>query len=132
MAQIYVARGVELGLARQVAMQLMQKDALKAHARDELGISDHLEARPIQAALTSALTFATGAALPLLAVAVLPRDWLLAGDCLVTLILLAVLGMAGARSGGAAMLKPTLRVTFWGAVALGVTAGIGHFFGATT
>lgn len=129
LTEIYTARGVKADLARQVAVQLMKADALKAHARDELGISDHLEARPVQAALTSAATFATGAALPLLAVAVAPRAWILTAVFIVTMVSLAGLGLASARSGGAGGLRATLRVTLWGAAALLVTAGIGRLFG---
>jgi len=129
LAQIYVSRGVDSGLARQVAEQLMSKDALHSHARDELGISATTTARPVQAALTSALTFAIGAAAPLILVLVSPVPWLLATVSVGSLIFLAFLGMVGARAGGADLLKPTIRVTFWGALAMGITTGIGALFG---
>jgi vacuolar iron transporter family protein len=129
LANIYAARGVEAALARQVAQQLMAKDALGAHARDELGISEAMTARPIQAALTSAATFASGAALPLASVLVAP-DAQLAGFVSATaLLFLAALGIVGARSGGADIWRAALRVTFWGAMALAVTALIGRLFG---
>lgn len=130
LTQIYIERGLDSDLARQVATQLMQKNALKAHARDELGLSDHLEARPVQAAITSALTFAMGAVVPLLAVLLAPRALILATVSIVALVLLASLGMLGAGIGGASRLKAAVRVTFWGALALATTAGIGHLFGA--
>lgn len=130
LTQIYVARGLDEPLARQVAVQMMQHDALKAHARDELGLSDHLEAKPVQAAVTSALTFACGAIVPLLSVAVMPRDWTVAGVALCALALLAVLGLLGASGGGANPVRAAIRVTFWGAIALAVTAGIGRLAGA--
>lgn len=126
---IYQARGVDAATARAVALQLMAKDALGAHARDELGMSEVTTARPIQAALTSAATFSVGAALPLLAA------WLLSGSLLVpsvsvaSLVFLAALGMLGARTGGASIRKGALRVTFWGAIAMLVTAGVGALFG---
>lgn len=129
LAGIYVGRGLTPDLASQVATQLMAKDALGAHARDELGISEITAARPIQAALTSAATFAVGAAAPLLMVAVTPNDWTVAAVSASSLLFLAVLGALGAQAGGAAMLKPVARVVFWGAVALAVTAGIGRVFG---
>jgi VIT1/CCC1 family predicted Fe2+/Mn2+ transporter len=129
LAQIYVARGVEVGLACQVAQQLMAQDALSAHAHDELGISDTSTARPVQAALTSAGTFFVGAAAPLVFVAVSPPHLLLPVVSLGSLMFLALLGMIGAKIGGADILKPTLRVTFWGALAMAVTAGIGALFG---
>ena len=112
LAQIYVARGVEAGLARQVAGQLMTKDALSAHARDELGISEITAARPVQAALASAATFSIGAAAPLGLVLVSPANWLLSVVSIGSLGFLAALGMIGARAGGADILKPTIRVTF--------------------
>jgi VIT1/CCC1 family predicted Fe2+/Mn2+ transporter len=129
LAQIYVARGVETGLAHQVADQLMAKDALGAHAHDELGISDITTARPIQAALTSAATFSVGAALPLALTAVSPSRWLLVSVAMGSLLFLASLGIVGAKVGGAEILKPTIRVTFWGALAMAVTTGIGALFG---
>ena len=129
LAQIYMGRGVEPALARQVAIQLMAKDALGAHARDELGISEVVAARPIQAALTSAATFASGAALPLIAAILAPHAILAPTVFAVSLILLAALGALGAKVGGAEILRPTLRVAFWGALAMAVTAGIGALIG---
>ncbi|MES2034839.1 MAG: VIT family protein [Pseudomonadota bacterium] len=128
---IYVARGLEEPLARQVAGQLMAKDALGAHARDELGISEITTARPIQAALTSAATFAAGAAAPLLVLAVSPMDILPVTVSVSSLLFLAVLGAVGARAGGASLWRATARVTFWGALAMAITAGVGTLFGAT-
>lgn len=129
LANIYANRGVEPGLARQVAQQLMAKDALGAHARDELGISEVTTARPIQAALTSAATFASGAALPLLAAMIAPESGLVATVSIGALVFLAVLGVVGARSGGANVWRAALRVTFWGAIALAATALVGRLFG---
>ena len=129
LTQIYIVRGVEPVLARQVAEQLTAKDAFAAHARDELGLSAHMVARPVQAALTSAATFSVGAALPVL-IAVLSTSarlpWMVSGG---SLIALAILGAVGAQTGGAGVLKPMLRVTFWGAVAVGATAAIGRLVG---
>ena len=129
LTRIYVDRGVETDLARQVADQLMAKDALSAHARDELGISEVTAARPIQAALTSAATFAVGAALPLAMVVLLPGRLLVTGVSIASLIFLALLGAIGARAGGADVVRATVRVTFWGALAMALTAGIGSIFG---
>lgn len=129
LAQIYVSRGVEAGLARQVASQLMGRDALGAHARDELGISEITTARPVQAALASAATFSVGAAAPLILVLVSPANLLLPIVSIGSLVFLALLGTIGARAGGAGILKPTIRVTFWGAFAMGLTAAIGAVFG---
>lgn len=129
LAQIFVARGVEPGLARQVAEQLMAKDALAVHAREELGISALTTARPVQAALASAATFSVGAAAPLLLVLVAPAEWLVPVVSAGSLVFLAVLGVLGARTGGAGIVRPTLRVTFWGAFAMALTAGIGALFG---
>lgn len=129
LAQIYVKRGLKLELAYQVADQLMAKDALGAHARDELGISEVTTARPIQAALTSAATFATGAAMPLLMVLVSPRSMLVFTVSIASLAFLALLGAIGARAGGANLWKATFRVTFWGALAMALTAGIGALVG---
>ena len=129
LAQLYVARGVEVGLAREVAKQLMAKDALAAHARDELGISSISTARPVQAALASAATFSVGAAAPLVLVLVSPSSVLIPIVAVGSLLFLAILGAVGARAGGAGLLKPTIRVTFWGAFAMGLTAGIGAVFG---
>jgi VIT1/CCC1 family predicted Fe2+/Mn2+ transporter len=129
LAQIYVARGVELGLAREVAQQLMAKDALGAHARDELGMSEITAARPIQAALTSAATFSVGAAAPLALVVLSPSSLLIPIVAAGSLLFLAILGYLGAKTGGAAILTPIVRVTFWGALAMAVTAGIGAIVG---
>ena len=129
LAQIYVKRGLEPALARKVAQQLMAKDALAAHARDELGISEITAARPVQAALTSALTFSVGAALPLLMVIVSPIGAIIPIVSAASLGFLALLGAIGARAGGANVLRATARVTFWGALAMAVTAGIGKLFG---
>jgi len=129
LAQIYVARGVDAALAHQVAQQLMAKDALSAHARDELGISEISTARPVQAALASAATFAVGAAAPLGLVLVSPAKWLLPVVAAGSLVFLALLGVMGARTGGAHVLRPTIRVTFWGALAMALTAGIGAIVG---
>ncbi len=129
LAQIYVKRGVEPDLAFKVADQLMAKDALGAHARDELGISAVMTARPIQAALTSAATFSVGAALPLVAALTAPSQWLIPAVALGSLVFLALLGALGAKTGGAPIWKATLRVSFWGAFAMGVTALIGAAIG---
>lgn len=130
LAGIYEARGLEPALASEVAAQLMAHDALGAHARDELGISEFTTARPIQAALTSALTFSTGACLPLLVVVVAPAPALVPVVAGAALLGLGVLGALGAKAGGADMLKAVVRVVFWGALAMAVTAGIGRLFGA--
>ncbi|BAV46824.1 nodulin-related integral membrane protein [Mesorhizobium loti] len=129
LAQIYVKRGLETDLARQVADQLMAKDALAAHAHDELGISEMTTARPIQAALTSAATFSVGAAMPLVMVLVSPASMLVLAVSLASLLFLALLGAIGAKAGGANILRATLRVTFWGAFAMALTAGIGALVG---
>jgi len=126
---IYLKRGLDKTLARHVARELMAKDALAAHARDELGISEITTARPVQAALTSALTFSAGAAMPLLAVIFSPSNLIVLIVTLSSLIYLALLGAIGARAGGAGILKPTMRVVFWGALAMAVTAGIGLLIG---
>ncbi len=129
LAQIYVGRGLDLELARKVATQLMAHDAIGSHARDELGITEVASARPAQAALASALTFSIGAALPLLMVLLAPTDKLMISVALASLILLVLLGMLAARAGGANIWKGALRVGFWGAAAMAVTAGIGAWFG---
>jgi VIT1/CCC1 family predicted Fe2+/Mn2+ transporter len=130
LAAIYVGRGLDAALAKQVAEQLMAHDALGAHARDELGISEALSARPIQAAFTSAASFAVGAAMPLLAVAAVPPSSLIAVVGGTSLVFLAILGGVAARVGGANVTKGAARVTFWGALAMGLTAGVGALFGA--
>jgi len=129
LAGIYAKRGVEPALARTVAAQLMAKDALGAHARDELGISEMTAARPIQAALTSALTFSAGAILPVAAAAFAPMPALIAAVSAGSIVFLAVLGAVGARAGGAPVWKAVVRVTFWGAIAMAITAGVGRVFG---
>jgi VIT1/CCC1 family predicted Fe2+/Mn2+ transporter len=126
---IYAGRGLDPTLARQVADQLMAHDALGAHARDELGISDTLAARPIQAAFASALSFAVGAALPLLTVALSPGSSLIPVVSATSLLFLALLGGLAARAGGARVRVGAVRVTFWGALAMAATAGVGALFG---
>ena len=130
LAAIYVTRGLDASLAKQVAEQLMAHDALTAHARDELGISDTSTARPVQAALASAATFAVGAAMPLLTVLVTPTTALIPVVVGTSILFLALLGGFGAHAGGAPLMKATLRVTFWGALAMALTAGVGALFGA--
>ena len=130
LASIYVARGLDPALARQVAEQLMTHDALGAHARDELGISETLRARPIQAAFASAGSFTVGAAMPLLVTIIAPAGAftvLLSGT---SLVFLAVLGGLAAHVGGAGVIKGTMRVTFWGVLAMALTAAVGALFGA--
>ena len=129
LASLYRARGIDPETANVVARQLMAGNALAAHARDELGISDFTTARPVQAALTSAVTFTLGAAMPLAMVIVLPRPWLVAGVSAASLLFLALLGAIGARAGGANIARATARVTFWGALAMGLTAAIGRLVG---
>jgi VIT1/CCC1 family predicted Fe2+/Mn2+ transporter len=127
---IYVGRGLDPALASQVAQQLMAHDALGAHVRDELGISETFSARPIQAALASACSFAAGAALPLLAVALAPESRVIPIVAATSLLFLVLLGVLAARAGGASAAVGAFRVTFWGALAMGVTAGVGALFGA--
>jgi VIT1/CCC1 family predicted Fe2+/Mn2+ transporter len=129
LAGIYVKRGLDRELAQQVATQMMAHDALATHARDELGIFEHTTARPVQAALTSALTFTVGAAAPLLMAAISPASSLPLIVSAASLLFLAVLGALGAKAGGANLWKATARVTFWGALAMAVTAGIGALIG---
>ncbi|ACB26659.1 VIT1/CCC1 transporter family protein [Methylobacterium radiotolerans] len=129
LARIYVDRGLDHALALQVAEQLMAKDALGAHARDELGISEVTTARPVQAALTSAATFSAGAALPLATAALSSGNVAVYTVSGASLVFLAVLGALGARAGGAAIARATARVTFWGVLAMAVTAGIGSLVG---
>ncbi|WP_295216215.1 VIT family protein [uncultured Brevundimonas sp.] len=128
LAGIYVGRGVAPDLAAEVARQMMAHDALGAHARDELGISEITTARPIQAAVTSAITFSAGAALPLVVAAVAPLDTLAIWVAASALLGLAVLGALGARAGGAPIGRSVLRVVFWGALAMAITAGVGRLF----
>ena len=129
LAGIYVKRGLDTTLAASVAAQLMQHDALGAHGRDELGISATLTARPVQAALASAGTFAVGAALPLLMVLLIPVTALMWGVAGSSLLFLALLGSLAAQAGGAPMVASVTRVTFWGAMAMALTAGVGALFG---
>lgn len=130
LASMYEGRGLDADLARQVAERLMAHDALGAHARDELGISDTMAARPVQAAFTSAATFAAGAALPLLAAALATGAVQIAIVAITALVFLAALGAVGAKAGGAPVVAAAVRVTFWGALAMAVTALIGTAFGA--
>lgn len=129
LAGIYESRGLDPELAKAVAVQLTARDALGAHARDELGISEITTARPIQAALTSAATFAVGAAMPLLMTIVAPGAMLVPAVSAASLGFLALLGAVGAKAGGANILRATVRVTFWGAFAMALTAAIGRVFG---
>lgn len=129
LTQIYVKRGLDGQLARQVAVQLTANNALDAHARDELGIVEHMAARPVEAALTSAATFAVGAALPLVMVLLSPGPMIIYAVAIASLLFLALLGAMGAKAGGANVVKATARVTFWGAFAMALTAGIGAVVG---
>jgi VIT1/CCC1 family predicted Fe2+/Mn2+ transporter len=129
LAGIYVKRGLDPELADSVADQLMSKDALKAHARDELGLAEETKARPLQAAFASAVSFALGAAPPLAVAALAPQNILVAAIAVVSLFVLAILGGLGAKAGGAPIAAAVVRVTFWGALAMLVTAGVGHMFG---
>jgi VIT1/CCC1 family predicted Fe2+/Mn2+ transporter len=129
---IYIERGLEPSLAKQVAEQLMARDALGTHARDELGISDTLRARPIQAALASAGSFAVGAAMPLLVAIMAPEAALIPFVAGTSLLFLALLGGLAAHAGGAGVTKGAIRVTFWGALAMTLTAGVGSLFGTVT
>jgi len=129
LAAIYVGRGLDPALATQVSNQLMAHDALGAHARDELGISEFVRARPMQAAIASALSFAVGAALPLAAVVVTPEALMLPSVATLSLAFLATLGGIAAKVGGASVSTGAIRVTFWGALAMALTAAIGSLFG---
>jgi len=131
LAGIYVRRGLEQDLARVVAQQLMARDALGAHARDELGLTAELAARPLQAAVASAATFAAGAAVPILSVLAAPTSWLFLVVPAVSLVCLVALGAIAARIGGAPALTGAARVGFWGALAMAVTAGVGRIVGTT-
>lgn len=130
LAGIYIGRGLDAATADIVARQLMAHDALGAHARDELGISAFTTARPVQAALTSAATFSVGAALPLATVMIAPADMLAPIVAIASLLFLALLGVVGARAGGASLWRGSLRVTIWGAIAMALTAGIGAMVGS--
>lgn len=129
LAALYVERGLDPALAKQVATQLMAHDAIGAHARDELGISENLSARPIQAAMASAGSFAIGAALPLVTATIVPEASLILVVSGTSLIFLAGLGGLAAQAGGASVMTGALRVTFWGALAMGLTAGVGTLYG---
>ncbi len=129
LAAIYVERGLDATLAQQVARQLMAHDALGAHARDELGISAVHSARPLQAALTSAATFTVGAALPLAAAMIVPATLIVPVVSISSLVCLALLGGLSAHAGGSPLVVSVVRVTFWGALAMALTAGVGAFFG---
>ena len=132
LAEIYAKRGVEPGLARTVAEQLMDHDALGAHARDEIGIVDHASAQPVQAAFYSAITFTIGAALPLMVAWAVPGTRQIIAIALSSLAFLAFLGALAARAGGASLLIGAARVTFWGTIAMALTAIVGRFFGVVT
>lgn len=129
LTQIYIDRGLDVSLAKQVSVQLMNKDALGAHVRDELGISDTTSAQPIVAAVTSAAMFSVGAILPLMAALVSPESYLIPVVSISSLGFLGLLGVIGAKAGGAPVIKAMLRVIFWGSMALALTAGIGAVFG---
>lgn len=129
LANIYVKRGLDLSLAKKVASQLMRHDALGAHTRDELGISEAITARPVQAAFASAGTFSIGASLPLLIAVIVPNHLVIFSVSVTSLLFLILLGSLAAYTGGANIFKGALRVTFWGILALGLTAGIGTLFG---
>lgn len=131
LTQIYVARGLDEDLARKVAIQLTEKDALGAHARDELGISETVTAHPVQAALVSALTFAVGAIIPLIVAWLAPAAQITMIVAASAIVALMILGALGASAGGASMIKGAVRVTFWGALAMAVTAGVGMIFGVS-
>jgi VIT1/CCC1 family predicted Fe2+/Mn2+ transporter len=131
LTRIYVDRGLDRDLAARVAIQLTERDALGAHARDELGISETVTARPIQAALVSALTFALGAVVPLIVVLVSPESRIVPVVAVSTIVGLAVLGGLGASAGGAGVLRGAARVTLWGALAMAATAAVGALFGVT-
>ncbi|MDB5651084.1 MAG: hypothetical protein JWL62_2604 [Hyphomicrobiales bacterium] len=129
LTQIYVARGLDFEIALKVAEQMTAKNSFEAHSRDELGLAAHVVARPVQAALTSAATFSIGAALPLLIAVFAPAGWIAWSISAGSLVCLSALGALGARVGGAAILRPTIRVTFWGAFAMAATAAIGALVG---
>lgn len=129
LAAVYVGRGLDPALAKEVAQQLMTHDALGAHARDELGISEELKARPLQAALASAASFAVGAVMPLLVSVLAPGSWLIIAVTASSLLSLVALGALAANAGGARMVPGAIRVTFWGALAMGVTTGVGWVCG---
>jgi VIT1/CCC1 family predicted Fe2+/Mn2+ transporter len=132
LTKIYEERGLAPDLASQVAGQLMKQDALGAHARDEIGIIDSAKARPIQAAMSSAATFTVGAALPLLTAWLVPLPRVIVIVALLSLVFLAALGAVAAQAGGAPVMRASIRVTFWGALAMALTAGVGRLFGVAT
>ncbi len=129
LTQIYINRGLDRPLAEQVSQQLMAHNALDAHARDELGILEHIRARPLQAAIASALAFTVGALVPLAVILMMPATEIIPAVAVTTLVCLAMLGALAAYIGGAGILRGTLRVLFWGALALGITTGVGSLFG---
>jgi VIT1/CCC1 family predicted Fe2+/Mn2+ transporter len=129
LASIYVNRGLDQSLARLVAEKLMAGDALGTHTRDELGITEALRARPVQAALASAISFAVGAIVPIAAVLLAPSAWLTEVSSATALVTLVILGGTAAYAGGASMVRGAVRVAFWGALAMGITAGVGKLFG---
>lgn len=129
LAGIYEERGLKPETAKEVASQMTADDPLRAHARDELGITDMTAAKPVQAAISSAISFAIGASLPLALVWIVPLGVLVPVEAAASLVFLALLGAVGAKAGGASIWRPTLRVTFWGALAMALTAGIGHLVG---
>jgi vacuolar iron transporter family protein len=130
LTRIYIGRGLDSELARKVALQLMAHDALGAHARDELGITEHTVARPLQAAMASAASFALGAAVPLLVVMLSPLSALIPATVAASLICLVILGVVSARTGGSQPMRAALRVLIWGGLAMGITATVGRLFGA--
>jgi VIT1/CCC1 family predicted Fe2+/Mn2+ transporter len=130
LTSIYVSRGLDQTLARLVAEKLMSSDALGAHARDELGITETLRARPIQAAFASAISFVAGAIIPIAAALLAPSAWVAEISAATALVTLAILGGTAAYAGGASISKGALRVAFWGALAMGLTASVGRLFGA--
>jgi len=132
LTQIYVDRGLDTTLAKQVAIQLTARDALATHARDEIGISAVHIARPVQAALTSAASFAVGAALPLISAFIMPNQYITIFVAASSFLFLAILGALGAYTGGASIRRAALRVMFWGAIAMAATAGVGALFGIST
>lgn len=132
LAEIYINRGVEAKLAYQVAKQMMNKNALEAHARDELGINDITIAKPLQAAIASGISFTCGALVPLLSVLLFPREIFVIASSGVCILLLGILGAVAAKMGGASVIKPIVRIMFWGAAAMGCTALIGSLFGVQT
>ena len=129
LAYIYEQRGVDAGLAKQVAEQLMAYDSLASHARDEIGITDISIARPLQAAFYSAITFTLGALLPLIAAWLVPHQWIIQSVAILSLLFLASLGTIAAKAGGAPILRAAIRVLFWGALAMIMTYMVGQFFG---